>query len=210
MSRTDPRRVADCHWPSSPHNQDMYSPLAIQVMQFPAERQRPSTVGNHGPLASLARIRADIDAEAERRLAAERDPVQREALRRADAVQRANDAQAAAQFKARMRRIAGVTAPRDMATSTEAVVQRMLGRITALKRLADRAKEARDARLTSYRLIVVSTLTLILRLQQSLAVWRVRLASDRHSDSPPQLRDVTAVISAPRPGPFAGTALAAA
>lgn len=188
----------------------MYSPLAIQVMQFPAERQRPSTVGNHGPLASLARIRADNDAEAERRLAAERDPVQREALRRDDADQRADDAQALAQFKARMRRIPGVTAPRGIVTRTEAVGQRrMLGRITDLKRLADRAKEARDARLTSYRLIVVSTLTLILDLQQALAVWRIRLASDRLPYPPPQLRDVTAVISAPRPGPFAGTALAA-
>lgn len=187
----------------------MYSPLAIQVMQFPAERQRPSTVGNHGPLASLARIRADNDAEAERRLAAERDPVQREALRRDDADQRAADAQALAQFRARVRRIAGVTAPRGMVTRTETVVHRMLGGITDLKRLADRAKEARDARLTSYRLIVVSTLTLILDLQQALAVWRMRLASDRLPYPPPQLRDVTAVISAPRPGPFAGTALAA-
>ena len=217
MSRTTvgvSRRAIGRRWP---HNEDMYSALAIQVMKANADQQRRAAREDHDPSSAFTQLRTHFDAAHERRwqddkrrLEAERDPVQREALRRADAEQRAENARAEAQFRAKMRRIAQMTGIASQAVNkAERSVKRMLDRLSALRRVVDQAKEVRDARLQTYRLIVVSTLTLILGQQQALALWRVRLAADRHADPPPQLLDIGAVISAPRPGPYAGTALAA-
>jgi hypothetical protein len=186
-------------------------------MRSRANPRRPSESEDYDSSSHLAQLRASFDADDDRRrqddelrLVAERDPAQREAFRRADAQQRAEYAQAEAQFRASTRQIFTMTAigSRGMGKA-ERRVRRVHNRLSALKRIADQAKEARDTRLISYRLVVESTVTTILRQQHTLAMWRVRSAADCQADPPPQLLDIGAVISAPRPGPHAGTALAA-
>lgn len=209
-------RVAVSHCSPSPHNRSMYSAWAIQRMTSRA-KQGPARE-DQDPGSLFAQMQADIDAEDERRrqdderrLEAERDPVQREALRRADAEQRAELAHAVAQLQAGTRRITRLTARASQSGSkTAGDARRMLHSLLALHQIADRAERALVARLTSYRLVTLSTLTLIMRQQQALTIWRVRLAVDSATEPPPQLLDTGAVISAPRPGPRAGTVPVAA
>lgn len=177
----------------------MYSATAAAVAKFRAEQARQDD-GTHTLFRTLTAHRL---ADAEQRLIAERDPVQRAALRHADAEQAAE----AQRLGRELLHTLGRASTRLIGKATKTVT-RVFDRLSAVRRWVERERAALVAQLTSYADTVVSTLAWIARKAEAATTYFA--TGERTTEVPPLLDLHThSLIAAPRPGPRAGATLAA-
>ncbi len=178
----------------------MYSATAIDVAKLRAKVARLSRDQDRIAVVLLPMYRDRLRV-AQARLIAERDPEQREALRLADAQDRAQTRQIARKFYAVMAKISAPIA--HAMGKIKSVTHTAFARAAAMM---ERAKAKREAVRLSYTAVVSVVLT------PKTITPRCFASGEATSTEVEPLLDlqVHSLIAAPRPGPLAGTALAAA
>lgn len=181
----------------------MYSATAAAVAKLRATVARLSG-DQDGIAALLLPVYQDRLAAAQARLIAERDPAQREALRLADAAERAQTEQAAQKLSTAMEKISAPIANtmEKISAPVKAMTHTAFARVAALM---ERAKAKREAVRLAYTDVVSAVLTRKTINPSYPPVGGI-------ATQVAQLLDlqVQSLIAAPRPGPVAGTAPAAA
>lgn len=168
----------------------MYSATALEVMRLRAKPTPDAPV--------FAMLHARMLERAEQRLIAERDPATR--------VEHAlSDLDAADTVTAMLRRITGTA--RKIASIGKTLTHPLQRVMDRLERQRQRRDEERTAQQLAFRSVLPD---LIAAVAARFTYLRVMSAIADTDIPPPRLDDVHRSIAAPRPGPRAGTALAAA